>query len=352
MAIDIFSPLTMDTMVRMMPETPMFLKNMFFSTVRTEPTTKIAFDVYKGLRRVAPFVSERNVAKPAEKIGYKTNTAEAPLVAVKDITTIEDTMKRTPGELLMNSGITPEERAIELLAQTMTDFDAQIARREEVMCAQALFQGQIDVIGEDVNYNIDFGLTNKGTASVLWDTESSTADPIVDLQGWAVECAKKGYRNPDVCIMDRSAYQAFVDRCKALGYLNQWRMFDLTIEPEQRRDGVTFCGRLRNPGVDIFVYDQWYQDDWTTPGVIVEKPIVPKGYILLASTKMTAKMYYGVLTFTDQFTNTFRSVMGTRGADSWVQKEPAARFFKMAARPLPVPQEIDSWYVAQVSSTT
>lgn len=68
MPIDIFSPITMDTMVRMMPETPMFLKNMFFKTVRTEPTTKIAFDVYKGMRRVAPYVSERNAAKPAEKI--------------------------------------------------------------------------------------------------------------------------------------------------------------------------------------------------------------------------------------------------------------------------------------------
>lgn len=49
--------------------------------------------------------------------------------------------------------------------------------------------------GPDIqDYDIDFGLTNKGTATVLWDAESSTANPIEDLQGWVNQCIQNGYR--------------------------------------------------------------------------------------------------------------------------------------------------------------
>jgi len=35
-----------------------------------------------------------------------------------------------------------------------------------------------------------------------------------------------------------------------------------------------------------------------------------------------------------------------------VQKEPAVRFLTLNSRPLPVPHEVDSWFVATVSATT
>ena len=59
MAIELFDPVTLSAMVRQLPDTPQFLKNMFFRNRVTEPTTKVAFDVYKGKRRVAPYVSMR-----------------------------------------------------------------------------------------------------------------------------------------------------------------------------------------------------------------------------------------------------------------------------------------------------
>lgn len=351
MPINIFDPITLDAMVRQMPPKNYFLKETFFYNNIPQPTEKFAVDIYKGKRRVAPFVNPRNVSPVAEKIGYATNEFTAPLVSVKDVTDIEDIMKRLPGEVLMNSGMSPDDRGLQLMATVLDDFNAQISRREEVMCAQALFDGQIAVVGEDVNYTIDFGLTNKGTASVLWDAQSSTADPIVDLKGWAVECIKKGFRTPNICVMSRNAYTAFVDRCKALNYFNQWNFLDVSILPERKGEGVTYCGRLRDPGLDIYVYDGFYLDDWTTPGTATEKPIAPKGKIILASTEARAATYFGVLTFTDVLSGNFRSIMGTRGADSWVQKEPAQRFLKLASRPLPVPLEIDSWYSATVAAT-
>lgn len=255
MPISLYDPVTLAAMVRQIPDTPQFLKNMFFKNRVTEPTTRVAFDVYKGKRRVAPYVSSRSKTPVAQKIGYTTNEADTPLVAVKDVTTIEDVLKRLPGEVLMNSGTSPQERGMQLLARTMIDYDAQIGRREEIMCSEALFGGVINVIGEDVNYTIDFGLTNKGTAGVLWDAKSSTADPIVDMQGWAQECIIKGYKTPDVCVMSQNAYDAFIERCKALNYLNQWHFLNLEVKPQIMTDGVYYAGKLRMPNLDIYVDD-------------------------------------------------------------------------------------------------
>ena len=351
MPISLYDPVTLAAMVRQIPDTPQFLKNMFFKNRVTEPTTRVAFDVYKGKRLVAPYVSSRSKTPVAQKIGYTTNEADTPLVAVKDVTTIEDVLKRLPGEVLMNSGTSPQERGMQLLARTMIDYDAQIGRREEIMCSEALFGGVINVIGEDVNYTIDFGLTNKGTASVLWDAKSSKADPIVDMQGWAQECIIKGYKTPDVCVMSQNAYDAFIERCKELNYLNQWHFLNLEVKPQIMTDGVYYAGKLRMPNLDIYVYNQYYIDDWSEPGTPVEKNIVPQGQILIASQSMLSTLFYGVLSYTDPLTESTTSTMGTRGADSWVVKDPDQRMFRMQSRPLPVPQEIDSWYVATVAAT-
>lgn len=351
MPIDIFAPATLDIATKQLPTTPSFLRDKFFKRVKLNPTIKILFDVYKGKRRVAPFVSENNKSPVAEKIGYSTNEVVAPLVSVKDITTIEDIMKRTPGEILINSGISPDERALTLLADTMTDYDGMITRREEVMCSQVLFEGKIDVIGEDVKYTIDFGLTNKGTASILWDAASSTADPVEDLKVWSSECSKNGYRRPDTCVMSRNAYNAFVKRCMALGHFDQKNFIDVSIKPAYLEGGVTYAGHLLDPSMELYIYEEWYIDDWTSPGTLIEKPIVPKGHIVLGSTMANFTMNYGCLTFADPITEAIRTIMGKRGADSWVQKDPDARFLKMCARPLPTPHEIDSWYSAKVAAS-
>lgn len=353
MAIELFDPITLTAMVRQLPDTPQFLKNMFFNKARvTLPTTRAAFDLYKGKRRVAPYVSLQARTPVAQKIGYTTNEVETPLVAIKDVTTIEDVLKRMPGEVLMNSGTSPQERGMEMLALTMRDYDAQIGRREEIMCSEALFNGKIDIKGEGVDYTVDFGLTNTGTASVLWDASSSTADPIADLQAWYQQCIQKGYKTPNVCIMSQNAYDAFIQRCIALGYTNQWHLLNLESVPQIMTDGVYFAGTLRMPNLRIYVYNQYYIDDWTTPGTPVEKNIVPKGKVLIASDTMLSTLYYGVLVYSDPLSGSLNSVMGTRGADSWVDKDPDRRWFRMSSRPLPVPQEIDSWYVATVAATT
>ena len=350
--MDLFTPETMDAVVRVLPQRGSFFKDTFFRNEKPEYNEKIRVDFYKGKRRLAPFVNIKDKAKVVEKRGYQTDEFTTPLVSMKDITTIEDMVRRLPGELLQNSGVTPLQRGIELMAEQFADFDDMIERREEWMCVQAMMTGKIPVIGENVNYEIDFGFTNKGTVAKKWDTD---ANPTVyrDLQTAAQACMQNGYHKPDICIMERSAYQAFLRATKLdEEFKQQSELYNvMQVQPRFVNDNVTFVGRLKDPDMEVYVYDEWYIDDWTDESEPKELPLMPKGKILLASTRARFSMYYGLMMFTDPNTKNFREVIGKRGADSWVQKEPDVRFMKLCSRPLPAPHEVDSWYVLEVSAT-
>lgn len=347
--IDIFTPEILAKAVSVVPTPSTFFRDTFFKTRNTNPTSKIRADFYKGTRRVAPYVNVNSASGVTKKHGYHTEDFETPLVKVKDVTSIDDIIKRGFGENLY-SGITPQERAYKELLRTLNDFEQQIVRREEISCAQAMLDGYVSVIGEGVNYTIDFGFENKGIVSELWDAENSKADPIADLSAMSIACIKKGYRKPNIAVMERSAYMAFIKRCTALGYLDNKYFLNLMISPKVQSENLTYCGHLADPDLDIYIYDEWYIDDWSgvTP---VEKSIMPKGKILLASTNVDFSIEYGAMTFTNKDTKDFYTVEATRAADSWITKEPDARILTLNSKPLPIPTEVDSWYVGTVSAT-
>lgn len=346
--LDLFIPEIMDGVVRVLPTVHTFFRDTFFKTNKPQYTEKVRVDFVKGTRKVAPFVTLKDKAPVVEKRGFITDTFTTPVIKVKDVTDIEDMVNRLPGELLQNSGTTPLQRGIQLMTEQLLTFDEMITRREEWMCVQAMMTGVIPVIGEGVNYTIDFGFTNKATVSKLWTEEG--AEPYHDLQSAVLSCKQKGYRTPNICIMSRDAWNAFLKATKQDEFYKQEpSIFDImAVKPARRDDAVTFMGRLKDPDLDIYVYDEWVIDDWTDPDNPQEVSLMPQGKVLLASTSARYSVYYGLMMFTDPVTRQFRQVVGTRAADSWVQKEPDARFMTLNARPLPVPHEVDSWYVLTV----
>jgi hypothetical protein len=349
MAYDIFTPESLMKAVSVLPKPSTFFRDTFFKTRNTHNTTKVRVDFRKGNRSVAPFVSEVLPSGVTKKIGYVTDDFETPLVKVTDVTNIGDLMKRDFGENVFG-GVSPQERAYKQLLRTMNKFDDQITRREELSCAQAMLDGKITVKGDNVNYEIDFGFSNKGTVSSLWDDENSKANPVEDLAAMALACKKDGYRRPNICLMERSAYNAFINRCMELGLMDNQYFLNTMIAPKIVDDAVTYCGHIKDLALDIYIYDEWYIDDWSgeTP---VEKSVMPKGKVMLASTQVDFSIEYGVNVFADEDTKDFYSVEGTRAADSWVTKNPDQRYLSLQSRPLPVPAEVDSWYVGTVSAT-
>lgn len=349
--ISLFTPETLDQVIKLMPPRGSFFKNTFFRNEKCFYTEKVRIEFKKGIRRVAPFINVKDKAKVVERIGWTSDEYTTPMVAVKDVSTIEDELDRLPGEALQGS-MTPMERGLQMEVEVLDDFEDQIARREEWMCAKAMMEGLIPVVGEGVNYEIDFGFTNKSTVANLWDTSDN---PTVyrDLDAVASICKKNGYHKPNVMIMEPSAYHAFLRATKLDEEFKQQVEFYniMNVKPRIVDENVTFVGKITALDLEIYTYEEWVIDDWTDPLNPVEVPLMPKGKVLLASTNAKFSMYYGLLSRADSQTAKIVSQATKRMAHSWVNEEPAVRFLQLKSRPLPAPHEVDSWYVLTVSAT-
>lgn len=344
--MNVYDVRMLDQVVKSMPSTGGFIRDTFFKRRLPILGKKVDVDFYKGSRRISPFVNEKSAAKTVSKIGYKTDTFETPLLKPKDVTTIENLNVRMAGEAYGGS-MSREERAVMLLTETMQNFNDMNLRREEWMAATAMFTGKIPVIGEGVNYEIDFGFTNKRTLSgtELW-TDTVNSDPLADIDVAIEACQKKGHKTPNVCVMDTVACAAFINHPKVQKILDI-RNIDLAqIKPSMLSENVTFVGVLAEKNISIYKYNEWYIDDWTDPASPLEKSLVPSGTVLLGSTNARATIYYGEITIADKNAEGgFRSYVAEKAAQTWVTEDPAARFLALHSRPLTTPHEVDSWYV-------
>lgn len=347
MPVDLYDPRTMmDALERMAP-VHTFIKNTFFTNEETFPSKHVDVDFYKGKRRIAPFVHPKIGGTTVENRGYSTQSYEPPLVAPDKITTADDLMQRTAGEPLYG-GLTPAQRAARRIGKDLSELDEMITRREEWMAAQAVFTGKIPVVGEGLDEEIDFNFTNKVTLSGadLWSDPDS--DPISDLENWVRQVRQNGFVNPDSCIMAYDAANAFINHSKVRDLLDTRRIEVGAIQPEQLPNGVTYLGRINKLGLDIYQYDEWYLDDWTDPDNPTEKPIVPSGTVAVISTQANFSLLYAAITIVDMDTKQWATVEASRVPDTWVTKKPDRRFVQVSSKPLPVPHEVDSWYVATV----
>lgn len=345
--INLYEPRTLIGVTERMSPVNTFLRTTFFSRVETFDTETVDVDFRKGNRQMAPFVHPRIGGKIVENSGYQTKNYKPPLVAPDMVTTADDLLKRMAGENIY-SGKSPAERAAEKLGRDLSKLDEMVSRREEWMCSQVLFKGQIPILGEGVNELIDFNFDNKETLSgnSLWS--NADADIMADIERWYETVQKKGFVNPDIAICDSKTANAIIKN-KGMKELLDVKGYDLAvITPKQLPNGATFIGRIHKLNLDIYQYTEWYLDDWTDPDLPKTEPLVPEGTFGIFSTVADYVMCYGSITLMDEKTENFVTVEGRRVPDSWTQKKPAAKFLSLQARPLPAPQEVDSWFIAKV----
>ena len=348
--ISIYDPRTMGKLVERMPKVHTFIKSTFFRNVETFDTQKIDVDFKKGNRQLAPFVHKKIGGVTIDNEGFQTDTYEPPLVAPNKITTIDDILKRTPGESLYN-GKSPNQRAIEKMQRDFTELDEMITRREEWMCCQALFTGKIPILdknGKKIQAEIDFNFTNK---VVLKDTEKcnkTQGGKIKQLKAWRKQVQKTGFVNCNMCIMGDEALESFLADEEVLKMLDVERYDLAVIKPKELPNGVTYIGTLQGEGMDIYSYNEWYLDNWTNKEKADNKPLVPTNAVILLSTEAEYSMYYGAVGIVDEAGKTIEVVEGSRIPEQWLERKPARRFLQLNSAPLCVPHEVDSWYVATV----
>ena len=225
-----------------------FLRDRYFKNRVTFSTEKIDIDlVGPGKRKLAPFVNPKIGGAIVERDGYKTNSYEAPEVSPMRVTTAEDCLKRSPGESVY-SAKPPAIRAAEILGKDLRDLVDMIDRREETMCAEALFTGKVTVNGDGYSEVINYWPSEtaeqpKTTLATPW-TDSS-ADPFADLRAARRRVIQQSGVAPTDLVCSNEAVEAFLSRLKANGKELDLRRVDMgAIDPQHLPGGVTYWGSI------------------------------------------------------------------------------------------------------------
>lgn len=343
--MDLYTPTRIEEVFRRSPRVTTFLKSTFFKGSKTFVTKSVNFDIVEGSRSVAPFVNPKAGGQVIPNKGYSTKTYTAPLVSPEKVTEAEEMLNRIAGEQITSS-MTPAERAVRKLSEDLVEMDEMITRREEVMCAEALFTGKITVKGKNIDDEIDFGFSNTETLSKKWSAAGS--DPIADLQKWKRAISKEGYVNANICIMSVDAANAFIGNANVQKLLDIRNYEITTIKPRELSNGVSFIGNIPMMGLSIYTYDEWYLDDWTDPDSPVTKPFVPDGTVGLFSTAARFDMLYGAISNFNGKTQAPQTFTGKRYSESFLSSDNRVRTVRISSRPLAVPHNLKSWYIAKV----
>ena len=184
--MDLFSTNILNRVVVNLLGESQFLLDRYFTTVQSETTEEIHFDVLDGKRRIAPFVSPLVEGLIVASLGYTTATYKPAYVKDKRVFDMNKPLKRSPGEQVGGT-LSPADRLRALIARDMNEQVTMLHRRLEVMAGEVLTTGKSTIVGEKYPQAIlDFGRAagNTVVASVLWSTPS-TSHPLDDLQNWS-----------------------------------------------------------------------------------------------------------------------------------------------------------------------
>lgn len=331
MAVDIYNRRTMAEALRERREPRSFLLKTFFPKEKIHNTFEVDIDIVRNKRRLAPFVNPMSEGKLVEHAGHNTKSFKPPYLKPKMVTTSTDLLVRQPGEDLY-ADVTPQQAAARQLAEELADMDDMIERREEWMAAQALFQGQVTVVGEGVNAVIDFAFSASHEITLLttarWDNAAS--DPVEQLRGWKSLINKDSGLSATDLVLSTEAMNDFLGNAEVRAQLNLLKAQTMSVEMKAPIDGVQYVGRIES--LDVWAYEEWFLDENGT-----EQPMVPAGYALLGSRRSDARRHYGAIQDLEA-----KGVM-KRFPKSWVTPDPSARWVMVQSAPLPVPHQVDAF---------
>ncbi|MCI9174409.1 MAG: major capsid protein [Lachnospiraceae bacterium] len=324
------------------PPVRTFLQRTFFPGDRTHVTEKVEFDVRKGKRVMAPFVSPRKGGKVLTRQGYQTNQFTTPKIAPERVLTKDDISVRAMGENVYSQR-TPAEREDELLAKDLTDLEESIARRKEWMCRQILFEGKVDVTDPDegIDIQIDFGFENIVVLGADEQWSLATVDPLVLLRERRKKIIKDTGMAPDIAIFSSDVIEDFINNPYVLKAMNVLNMKNVVIEPRVVDPALTFYGRIAELDIDIYTYDEWFLSDDGE-----EESMIPPGTVLLAHSGGEGQIEYGLVTQMED--KKFCSYEGKLVPKVWADENDEVKKVRLTSRPLPRPFDVASWSVIYV----
>lgn len=339
---DLYALPTLLKVVGQLPRPSTYILDTFFQDGEPFDTETVEIQTYKGSKPIAPYVSELQPGKVILRTGFTASQYKPALIKPARPITAIDLKTRSAGESLINPD-QPEVRARKLLARDMIELQDTITRRLVQQASELMFTGKVTQIGEGVNQVIDYDFTNIVTLSGtdLWSNEAS--DPIKFLAEQRKVVMDANAPTPNIVLADYDAAVSLMRHPKILKLADNKGVDVGNIDTTLLPDGVTYHGRLRDVGLDVYSYTGTYTNDAGQ-----EVPFIPAGTIAIMSTRDKFTFHYGANIIMDPKTEQFVSARGKITPQSWVTIEPAQRWLQMLSRPLAVPANVDGWVVAKV----
>ncbi len=324
-----------------------FLSRTFFPGSKTHVAEIIEVDVKKGRRRMAPFVAPRRGGKIMTREGYSTNMIRCPKLAPESILTVDDISKRGFGENLYSRD-TPQQRRDKLLAEDMNNLQESIERRKEWMAREVILNGGFDVVDEEegLDIHVDYGFSNKEvlTGNDTWDNSNSDPDSILMEKRLAI--IKSSGICPDMILGDAKTIRLYLQNAKVQKNADILNIKDARIEPRILDNNLTFHGRIASLGMDIYSYDEWFDNDETGK----QEAMIPYGTILIASSNGIGNWHYGAVTQVEPDVG-FQTYEAEIVPKYTVDEKNDVEMLRETSRPIPVPTDVDSWAVLHVASS-
>lgn len=326
---------------------PLYFRNRYATNVQTsDGNERILFDVSKLTPRIAPFVAPHMPGKIVDEPGYETRDFKPAYVKPKRPLDTKGAFKRRAGEPLLGS-MSPEERQRARLAQTLEEFATIMARREEVMLAEALRDGVTTVMGEGfdtvvVNFLRDASLTVALAGNDRWNIDHDDSNPLLDLETMSGRTVNLGAGPTTEITMDPDAWAALRTRLAQRGELPPLAQFDRSSASKfeigpQAGNKVQYMGKIG--AFDITVYNDAYIDD-----AGATQKFLPSGTVIgVGPENAEVTRCYGAIHDEEA------SFMAEQWfAKSWLEHDPGRRWVLAQSAPLVVPYRPNATWCMKV----
>lgn len=350
---DDFDTIAMLEAWEQLPSATAFLRDTFFSNVRTFETEAVQVDLYVGKRRLAPFVARYQGGRALPIEPFVSAMHIPPKFAPERVLPAEDLLYRGMGETIYSQR-SPSERAAIILQRDMRDCDESITRREEWLCAQCLLKRRIELIGDgggrfDIIYDTE---PHNPNTPVPW-SNTSLANPLHDLAQAQAAVRRRSGLNADIAIMAPDVANYFLSNLNVQGIMNLRNMQVGTVEPRIQSEQVDFICRLTYPSLEIYTYDEYYLDYrmlGTPPELTdVDASYMPSGQVLLGPSDSPGFMIYGGIV---QYETPIGSQAVTYARERvpllFTDLDSQLRKFRFTSRPLPQPVNTKGFFAFNV----
>lgn len=262
MAVDIFSTRYMMTVLEETFPPSSFMLDKFFTQTETSDQDIAEFDVITDPQTVSAPQSPKLEAKPVQAIGYKTKTTPRAYFAEKIPCAAWDMMEhRLPGD---NSYVERSvlERASVRMARDLEHLRRRLRRRYELMAIEALTTGKLNVVGEGVNFEVDYEYDTDNLVTLsgndVWT--AATAEVYSQLKDWAIDIQRRSGHNTDIIVLGKEAAKLFLKNAEIKEYLNNRRYQVGEVSPARLPDGISYIGRFPEFG-EVYGYHWATLDD-------------------------------------------------------------------------------------------